>query len=138
MKFVKDKNWSRQIYFFHSKFHIVLSSIFFRKIIDTSLECCIDQSKSWNKWEKLLKILLRITKLQHFSMGLHLSLHTSHIALQSMRYVAICVVLSPVPKVCKPWYYLILLFFQICWSRRGTKKCIKRKVYNGSQNEGWN
>ncbi len=62
----RHKNRSTQISFSLSKFHTVLSSTFFLKIIDISLErveCCIDQKKSSNKCEKLLEILFTYSKV---------------------------------------------------------------------------
>ncbi len=62
---MKDtKNRSTQISFFFSLYFILFChQPFFRKIINTSLECCIDQNKSWNKWEKLLEILFTNNKV---------------------------------------------------------------------------
>ncbi len=55
----KTQKIDQHISFFLPKFHTVLSStVFFRKIIDTSIECCIGQQHSWNKWEKLLEIFM--------------------------------------------------------------------------------
>ncbi len=65
VKFVKKKKHrSTQISFFFSlNFILFCHQLFFRKIIDTSLECCIDQTKSWNKWEKLLEIVFTYNKV---------------------------------------------------------------------------
>ncbi len=44
------------IIFFPLNF-LLRHQLFFRKIINTSLECFIDQKENLNKWEKLLEIL---------------------------------------------------------------------------------
>ncbi len=48
--------------FFSLNFIMFCHQPFFRKIIDTSLECCIDQKKSRKKWDKLLEILFTYNK----------------------------------------------------------------------------